>query len=405
MSVTLGKKLAFAAFSLLLAVAILEVSLHGLAAASSRVDRLLADPGDPFGIPETIPDERLGYRLNPRYPGHDSKGFKNPHVPQAARIVALGDSQTYPTGIAPELAWPRQLESLVRQAVYSMAVPGYGPVQSLTLWDEALALHPAIAVEAFYAGNDLFDAFNNVYNQGQHPELKSPEPQQQQDVREAEEREPISRLSARMYGMGTAESPSGLRVFLSRHSTIYGLLRRTRYELPRLMPADPWKEATVFAAAHPDYCQVFNDERFRTVFTSEYRLNALNLHDARIAEGHQIALRAIGRMHERARENRVRLIVALIPTKELMFKDLWKTPSDSFRLLTDSEIHFWRLTREYFDKNGIEFVDVLPGLRAELAAGRPPYHVSHDGHPNGVGHRAIARVVFDQIEKRHAPSE
>ena len=45
-----------------------------------------------------------------------------------------------------------------------MAWGGWGPVHSLILLDEAISLHPKIIIEAFYAGNDLFDAFNIVYN-------------------------------------------------------------------------------------------------------------------------------------------------------------------------------------------------------------------------------------------------
>src|SRR2546427_2430529 len=148
------KNFVFAVFSILSVIGILEIILNILAATSSRVDRLLAPPWDPFGVAAYVPDDRLRHRLNPKYPGVDSKGFDNPAVPDKAKIIVFGDSQTQ--------AWPRRLESMAKETVYSFAVPGYGPVQSLILWEEAVALHPEIIIEAFYAGNDLFDAFDMV---------------------------------------------------------------------------------------------------------------------------------------------------------------------------------------------------------------------------------------------------
>lgn len=152
------------------------MTLGLLAFVSPRVDRLLTSPRTPNAIPHSVPDARLVLRPNPTYPGHDRKGFRNLKVPAKTHIVALGDSQTYGHGVEPEDAWPRQLESMTGKKVYSMAWGGYGPTHSLVMWDEAIALSPKIVIEAFYAGNDLFDSFNHVYNQGQLPELKIPIP-------------------------------------------------------------------------------------------------------------------------------------------------------------------------------------------------------------------------------------
>jgi hypothetical protein len=403
------KKFAFAALTILLLIGIVEVILNILAATSTRLGRQLL----PFRVAATVPDDRLGYRLNPKYPGHDSKGFKNPAVPDKAQIIALGDSQTYPTAIEPDQAWPRRLEAMTKETVYSFAVGGYGPVHSLILWPEAVALHPEIIIEAFYSGNDLFDSFNIVYNRGQLPELKTPDPQLQKNVREAEELESIKMRVERMYLMGgentryAKKPPTATRVrlslkrFLSEHLMIYGLLWRARNILTDMIYNDPWENAKAFAAAHAEYCQVFSNGQFKTIFTSEYHLSGLNLEDPRIAEGHQISLRAIRTMAELAAERKIRFIVALIPTKELVFKELWSTPSESFSTLTDNETRFWKMTKHFFEEKGIEYVDVLPALRTQLAEGIQPYHVSSDGHINEHGHLAIAKLMHAQIQKEH----
>ena len=412
-----GKEALFAAVSILLFVFILEVVLNILAATSPRIDSLLTPPWDPYRVAATVPDDRLGHRLNPKYPGHDSKGFNNSAVPDKAKIVVIGDSQTYPTNIEADQAWPRRLESLTRETVYSLAVPGYGPVHSLILWPEAVALHPEIAIEAFYAGNDLYDSFDIVYNRGQFLELKTRDAKLQARVREAEELESIAKRVAKMFLMGgemdappKKEPPLSPRMlpsvlgFLSQHSKIYGLFRRVRYELPRIIPNNRWEKAKRFANAHPDYCQIFSTDQFKTVFTSEYRLAALNLEDPRIAEGQQISLRALGRMNELAADGGIRFMVALIPTKELVFKELWKAPSGSFRTVTDNEDLFWKTAKHFFEENEVEYVDVLPALRSSLAEGIQPYPVSHDGHPNAHAHLAIAKAIHAQIQRSNGLS-
>jgi lysophospholipase L1-like esterase len=414
------KKASFSIVLVLLVIGFLEATLGLLAFVSPRVDQLLAAPGTPNAIPHIVPDERLGGRPNPAYPGHDRKGFRNPEVPAKVHIVALGDSQTYGTGVKREDAWPRQLESVIGRTVYSMAFGGYGPVHSLILWDEAVALSSKIVIEAFYAGNDLFNSFDLVYNQEQLPELKSSDPQLQATVREAEQSESIAKRVSRMFKMGTIPVAVGeeatavtgddfpLRRLLSQHSKIYGLLRRARYERWRWVnkrnntPQANWEKAKAFAEAHPAYCQIFNNGQFRTVFTSEYRLSALDLGDPRIAEGLRISLAAIQKMKELAATRNIQFIVLLIPTKETVFRKLWLNSSMSYRSLTENEERFWRLTKDFLEQNGIEYLDALPVLQGQLTTGIQPYQVSHDGHPNEYGHKAIAKLVAAYIESLKA---
>jgi hypothetical protein len=286
-----------------------------------------------------------------------------------------------------------------------MAYGGYGPTHSLVLWDEAVAFSPQIVIEAFYAGNDLFDSFYHVYNQGQLPELKSSDLKVQARVREAEQSEPIANRVERMFHMVDEESTAvtrdgfSLRRVLAQHSKLYGLVRRARYERTRLSktptnpPPDAWETAKAFAAAHPAYCQVFSDGQFKTVFTSEYRLAALDLSDARIVEGLQLSLRALQRTQELAAAKNIRFLVVLIPTKEAVFHPLWQHPLMSYRRLTENEERVWRITRDFLEHNHIEYLDALPVLRAQLARGIQPYQVSSDGHPNAQGHNTIAKLV------------
>src|SRR5215831_8543819 len=169
------KNACFSLLTILFVIVFLEGALTLGAILWPNVNQLLTSYS--VGPPLTIFDDRLGLRGNPEFPGHDSKGFRNSKVPSRADIVVFGDSQTYgTTWLEPENTWPRQLESIIHSTVYSMAFPGDSPVDSLLLWDEALSLLPKTIIEAFYAGNDLFDAYVRVYKDGKFPELKSSDP-------------------------------------------------------------------------------------------------------------------------------------------------------------------------------------------------------------------------------------
>ncbi|OQW32791.1 MAG: hypothetical protein A4E19_05385 [Nitrospira sp. SG-bin1] len=391
------RRIFFVVVFILLIIGFLEITLGLLTFMSPRVDWLLS-------FERVIPDARLGYRPKPGVPGHDRNGFRNQEVPAKAAIVALGDSQTYGTGVAPEYAWPRQLESTLGKTVYSMAYGGYGPAHSLVLWDEAVALLPEIVIEAFYVGNDLFDSFSLVYNQGQLTDLGSPDLRLQASVREAEQSEPLEKRVTRMYSMApvaTDKNKTAVPLYrvLTQHLRLYGLLRRAQYESMRLIqrptntPQEQWEAAKAFAEAHPTYCQVFSNGQFKTIFTSEYRLSALELEDPRILEGLQISLRAMQRMHELAASRNIRFIVVLIPTKEAVFRQLWENSTMSYRRATENEERVWQSTKDFLVRNDIEYLDALPALREQLMTGVQPYQVSHDGHPNEHGHAAIAKLV------------
>jgi len=400
----------FALLTLLLSLLVLELLLHGLARVVPRVDALLSSPW--HTIPHTIKDDRLGKRPNPAYPEHDRKGFRNARVPSQVDIVALGDSQTYGAGVKPQEAWPRQLESLSGASVYSIAYGGYGPTHSLILWEEAVALRPKVIIEALYSGNDLYDSFNHVYNQQQLPRLKSSDPRIRNAVKASEDSEPIVRSVSRIWTMGKANTPkrqplSPMR-FLSRHSKLYALLRRARYELTHTkvtkVTALSWEQAKRFANRNQAYCQIFDNGQFKTVFTSEFRLAVHNLRDPRIEEGLRISLDAISKMHHLAAKEGIEFFVVLIPTKEFVFHALVQRSSSpmpqSYQNLVTNENLLWNRTKAFLQEHGIDYVDSLQALRNSLSKGNQPYKISHDGHPNALGHRAIATLVQSHMKPR-----
>jgi hypothetical protein len=102
------RELAFSAILFTATIVASELTLAGLSWVFPTVETLLT-PGQ---IPLSIKDEKLGWRPNPRTPGHDPIGFRNENVPEDVSVLAMGDSQTYGVGVSREQAWPQQLAGL-----------------------------------------------------------------------------------------------------------------------------------------------------------------------------------------------------------------------------------------------------------------------------------------------------
>lgn len=395
-------------------IVFIELSLGLATILSHRADQLLAPPK----TPPAIPDNRLGDIPNPLYPTHDRNGFRNKKTFKKADIVALGDSQTYGNGVKSKEAWPKQLQSLTGKTVYSMAFGGYGPTHSLMLWNDAMALSPKTVISTLYSGNDLFDSFNHIYNEGQLPELKTPDSKLQAALLQAEQTDSLYEKIGQLFRMGrmpvndsreatdaagTTFSPLRL---ISEHSKIYSLLRRALYEIKSryvtrgatsLHPEMEWAMLRAFAESNPDYLYVVENGRLKTLLSIEYRLTALELDDPRIFEGLQISLRALQRMHLLAAEKGIRFIVVLIPTKARVFGAFAEKPTKSYQQLLEHGEDVWRISKKFFEDNGIEYLDAFPVLQGQLMNGVMPYPMSHDGHPNKYGHRAIAEFIAENL--------
>jgi hypothetical protein len=93
------------------------------------------------------------------YPDHDEWGYRNAARPERVEVVALGDSQTYGTGVRRDEAWPPALERRLGISVYNMGNPNFGaPHYGLEL-QPALSLEPRVVLVTVYFGNDFYDAF------------------------------------------------------------------------------------------------------------------------------------------------------------------------------------------------------------------------------------------------------
>jgi hypothetical protein len=378
----------------------LELILQLLSIGVPSIDNLLSNSAYRYSKP--IKDANLVIRPNPKHPEHDLKGFRNEIVPVRADIVALGDSNTYGYFVKKEEAWPQYLEFVSKITTYNMAYGMYGPAHSLFLLKEAKELNPKLIIEAFYAGNDLFDSYNLVYNKGRFPKLKSSDPIILKLVTETKDKvEQIEPKNQHLSRINHTKTKSSLRIFLSDYSKLFGLLRALKKEVKSISNYNRWIKIKQNAKNSGGHYQVFESNQFKTVFASKARLFALNLEDPKIQEGLRISLDIFHEMHDRAASDKIKFAVLLIPTKELAFKEIVQDEgeyvSQSYQYLIENEELFLEKTKMFLQKQGIDFIDALPVMRNYLKNGKDPYRINQDGHVNAVGHRAIADLVYAYI--------
>ncbi|MEM6569699.1 MAG: hypothetical protein AAF726_23275 [Planctomycetota bacterium] len=400
------RRLLFTGLAAGLGVLLLEVALQAVTALVPAAANLLqVKTAGRSEDPRRIPDERLGERPNPRWHAHDSRGFRNPKMLESASVVALGDSQTFGTGVEREEAWPLVLGESLGEPVYNMGFPGYSPTQCLLLLEEALELKPRVVVAAMYAGNDLYDAYRFVHVLGLGADLGAPDAAAQAAIAAAEAERTLEDLVMTAY----ANRRRGLRGVLSRHCRIYAMLRTSSRVLgggaeaaKRTAGPPTWEGQLARAAKRPGRFEAFESGTFRTLFTPRYRALAVRMEDPRIREGERLCLAALARMHGIAREAGAEFAVLLIPTKELVFAELAKegdAVGDTYRRLVEDESTLWSDVRTELDGLGITFVDGTEALRAALDAGEQPYPIDHDGHPNPAGQRALASAVLEVVSR------
>jgi len=350
--------------------------------------------------PSTIEDPLLGNRVLPSAPGHDANGFRNVSVPRQAEIVVLGDSQTWGINAQSYESWPRQLERMSGLSVYNMATGGYGPVQYLMLTDKALSFSPRLIVVGLYFGNDIYDAYALAYANDHYVNLRNPQapPDLTRNTVKTGANDYWDEEKNFHKNFGRS-SISGLSYWLREHSAIGRLLNRAHlwpgatdidYEIDR-----QWVQS------HPDHGAVCEEENIRTVFTTAYRLTALDLDEPRVAEGLRLTKLAIAQIKQKVTGANTKLLVVLIPTKELVYSDIMQRAgrlTGSYSRLVEMEHRARFEVEEWCDDQQVDYLDALPALAAATGRRERMYPSTTDSHPNPSGYSVIAAAVNEKIK-------
>jgi SGNH hydrolase-like domain, acetyltransferase AlgX len=371
----------------------------------TRVGALLGKR--PAVPPIAVPDERLGARGNPEHQDHDARGYRNLNALASADVVALGDSQTYGTSVRREEAWPAALARRTGLSVYNMAFAGYGPGHRALQLPEALALKPAAVAEAFYFGNDLFDAFSLGRKGPVPPGLDY----LAQRAAALEREETLEQKATRFFDRGRTEHPPSearhtVRRWLSKNMMLYAFLREARNSItgpPPLLSRNFERAVASLTATDRLYVSIVDGPDWRTILTARYRHIVLNQRDPRILLGFELAAAALESMAAQCRSAGVDFVVVLIPTKESVFWPRIRTPkahAELEELVVDETALRARLVQR-LKGAGVEVIDVLPALRAAAAQ---PYLQDADGHPSPAGHAIIAERLADWVVEHATPT-
>jgi lysophospholipase L1-like esterase len=353
-----------------------------------------------------IRDPDLRRRGNPRHPDHDEAGWRNASRPDRVDVVALGDSQTWGTEVARELAWPQVVERLSQRRVYNMSQPGYGPWQYARLLAEARDLSPDLVVVAVYFGNDVYDAYRDAYEDGLSSDLASADAALRARMRQLDREAPLRAEWRRTQAAYRGPVKSGLRAstdWLHANVAVYGAIEAT---IASFGPATPPFETAVrrdfarytrrAAEGEPGLLEPFEDGSLSTVFTPRARLPALDPSDPRIEDGLRILVALLRRMRDSAPP--AQLAVLLVPTKELVYAEHATSRGarlhDSHVRLVAAETDLRQRLTAALDARGVPWIDALPELRAALSEQHPPYEMDWNGHPNAEGNAAIARSLL-----------
>ncbi|HJT21787.1 MAG TPA: hypothetical protein VJ746_15020 [Nitrospira sp.] len=374
-------------------------------------------------LSQSIPDEKIGWRPNPDFPGHDSRGWPNAAALEHADIVVLGDSLVYGT------AWPKQVGAHLHQTVYQMAAYGYGPPQFALLFDEVSALRPKIIVTTFDDADDLYDSYKFMYRIGRFKRSSAGTPLDasldEADVNMHETLTRAETIDPEFLRQKFLDCRNPVDVPDPRLQTVHHIL-----DAPPLAPLNDdgtWRRGVLFLMSQsavatlirrrvfptagarptgeqvwPHLCPSYRDAQLATLFNPAYRILALDHTDPRIMEGERLALQAFRFMARRCTQPQCFLYVLMIPTKETAFRrrvepflrqhtfmvDLW---NDEGRVRANA--------MAFFEREHIATIDMLPVLEKLIASGVNPFAKDADGHPAQAGYDAFADAVVERLRQ------
>jgi hypothetical protein len=359
--------------------------------------RRILHPADYLNV-EMLPNDVLGFvpSRNTVAGGFDAWGFRNREVPKTVDIVTIGDSHTYGNTATMDDSWPSVLGGLTGRTVYNLGLGGYGPNQYIELLrSRALGLKPQLVICGFYMGDDFENAFVITYGLEHWTYLREL-PRDKVTIDRSEIWEPPPALSRQ----------KTMRIWLSRHSLIYQLLvhgpvfGRLQGEVQIKNAARLYGTATSLSIPQKNIL-----EAFRPVGI----LRNLDQRSDSVREGMRITFKLLKEMNEITRKNAIQFLVAVIPTKEMVFSQYLEHNSTlALHDTLDSLIANERLARgtlvKFLTDSDIRYVDTLPALTQSLEH-ELYVRTAADMHPNRNGYRVIAEAVYRALMQNDRKKE
>jgi preprotein translocase subunit Sec61beta len=315
-----------------------------------------------------------------------------------------------------------------------MGMSGTGLINYFQTFEKSLQLNPKYIILSFYFGNDFSTTSRHFHMDDANKIFGSKALELEARIREAEINNPVNYeeltnrckyreqnteitqiaeqrnlpLNSQIRESFTS-SIDAVRHWLSENSRLYWLQKSFRDFMRDNYINDKVKTEMAYERhirTHSEEerrsCFQFSDGDWKTVFENTLRSRLLNSHDVRTLTALDVAKKISGVMNSTIKELGGEFLVILFPTKESVFSNRINTeniPEPGVYSEMESIIRSEKFLKdslvEYFDEEGIAYIDMLPHLQG---AERQPFFGHADMHPNKSGNLVIAKTVYDFIK-------
>ena len=224
-----------------------------------------------------------------------------------------------------------------------MAIGGWSPPQYLAIYEKALTLQPQAVVIGIYLGNDILEAFRVVYSHSYWENLRH------RDI-------------------SLEDAPT-----------------------------------TPFPFPQSELLPLKVNDKDSMVFTPAGRLRTLDQSNRANKEGVRLILECMKQIALKAQATNTPTYFLLIPTKELVYKELItqynkEIPQDMESLWEQEQVIHDLLVTEGDKLKPTTILSTLPALRKSARQDLLTYPPDKDGHPLSQGYQVIAQTSFDSIK-------
>ena len=352
-------------------------------------------PSTEFNFPEYIKAYGMSYTVSSNELGCRDRrmGRETPYV------LLLGDSFTW-ADVPHESTFGSLVENLIGVRVLKCGVSGYGTRQELNKLEQVVKQvgPPSVIVVGYFVGNDLINDYLfpqytvvNGYVVGKIGFVELSTLLGERRIRTEEE---LKEEMAKRFPKEATGSMAKTKDFLVKHSFVYNLLRNDiglRQVAFRLGLADPPSRSSAAQQPAADNESLYP---FRPIQDAVWLRDAWTLH-----------LDNVKQLKKAAEKHNAKLLMVLIPTVEQVYEYL-RPPAGTETL--NWEYPNTRL-REFFEKEEISFLDLLPEFRRYAnhqpkpgLDAREDLYWPHDIHLNVKGNQLAAFLICRYMLERFA---
>lgn len=247
-----------------------------------------------------------------------------------------------------------------------------------------------------YLGNNIYEAYALSYALDNYRAFRSQESLKTESI--APYVEALAKEQREYHNRFGRSNISGLSYWLREHLAIGRYMNRAGL-WPGANDVD-YEIDKAWARACPDH-GVVQEQTPRTVFMPAYRFAAVNLDEPRIVEGLRITKKLLARMHKSADEQKTRMLVILLPSKETAYSQAAIDPGRgaTFMKLVEMEAKVRNEILSTCQQEKIECVSIIQALSTAISSGQQVYPTSTDGHPTAAGYHVIASSAKQELSR------